>query len=255
MRELCPFGSDDKHSILNYYKSSFEYLGVDYQDKAILNIRANLWFPINGKISGKMMYYLKDETEPYIIENTFIDRSYPNKNIACISKRFGRRKTKKGIPIVFDSVDKLHEIVRIEIIWEISDFNEKVVVDYPVKFEKPQQDGIYSLWTYDKPLSIDNYKSGLKIIDGRLENDSNMSVYDDFYFMVLRNDSIVTVEELHKLDSNFRIDFDKLENLPLSVVNTLLHKSIEKIYYGDDSPEVVCFYRAELLLNDYTSYM
>lgn len=254
MRELCPFASlDDKHGILRYYKSSFEHLSIDCQGRAVLNIRADLWFPINGSISGKILYYLKDETEAYIIENTFTDRSYPNKNIVSISKRFGRRKAKRGIPIVFDSINELLKVVRIEIIWELNEFNEKVVVDYPVKFEKPQQDGIYSLWTYDKPLSTDNFKSGLEIIDGRLENESNMSVYDDFYFLALHNDSIVIAEELHKPDSNFRIDFDKFENLPVSVVNTLLHKSIEKIYYGDDRPEAVCFYHAELLLNDYTA--
>ncbi len=257
MRILCPcisISEDDKHSILKHYKNKFEYLGIDYPDKAILNIRADLWFPANAEINGTVRYYLKGETEPITVSNTFVERPYPNKNIASISKRFGRRKAKKGIPLVFDSVDELFRIEHIEVIWDIKDFGEKVVADYPVSFEEPQQDCIYSLWTYEKTvLSIGGKKSDLTVVDNRLESNSNMSVYDDFYFIALNNDSVVTIEELHKPDSNFRIDFETFENLPISIVNTILHKNIEKSISGDDSPEAIYFYHAELLLNDYTA--
>lgn len=255
MRELCPYASsDDKHSILRHYKSSFEHLGIDCQGKAILNIRADLWFPQNCEINGMILYYLKGETEPFTVKNTFVDRPYPNKNIVSISKRFGRRKTKKGIPLVFDSINELHRIERIEIIWDIMGTNEKVIAHYPIRFENQQQDGIYSLWSYETTvLSSGADKSGLKIIDGRLENEPNMSVYDDFYFLALHDGSISIVEELHRPDSKFRVDFDNLDNLPVSILNAVLHRNIRALASEDIGAAAIYFYYADLLLNDYTA--
>lgn len=255
MRELCQYISkDDNHSILKHYKNSFEYLGINYCGKAILNIRADLWFPLNAEINGTILYYLKGVSEPVKVEKTFVDRIYPNKKIVSISKRFGRKKSKKGIPLVFDSIEELCKIERIEIIWEIETFSEKVIVDYPVKFEQPRQDCIYSLWTYDKTiLSIEYKKSDLSIVDGKLESNSTMSVYDDFYFIAPYDDLIVVIEELHKPDSSYKIDFGKIENMPVSIVNTILQNKVKKEYSKTDNTEAVYFYHSELLLNDYTA--
>lgn len=257
MRELCPFSSDDKHSILKHYKSRFEHLNIDCSGKAVLVIRADLWMPADVSVYATIQYYLKDTSQPVNIGQMIADRPYPNKNIISISKRFGRRKTQKGIPLVFDSLDELRKIERIEIVWEIKDFDETVIIDYPVSFENPRQDCIYTLWSYDDTIVSNNKnKSSLtikRVFDGKLENAFTQSIYDDFYFLTLCNDKLTIIEELHNPNSQFRINFDSLETQPAPIVNAGLRNVAKNICSTANHVESVYFYHADLSLNDYTS--
>lgn len=256
MRELCSF-VDDKHSILKYYKPHFEHVNIDCSGKAVLNIRADLWMPVDVPIDGTIRYYLKDTSQPVNIEKTITTRPYPNKNIISISKRFGKRKAQKGIPLVFDSLDELRKIERIEIIWEIKAFDETVITDYSVRFEDSQQDCIYSLWTYDDTIISNNRnKSSLtirRVFDGRLESAFTRSIYDDFYFLTLCNDKLTVIEELHKPDSRFCIAFDNLAKQHMSIFNASLRNIAKNMCSDVKHIESVYFYHADLLLNDYTA--
>lgn len=247
MRELCRCDND----VLRFFYNEYTRLGIEYSEKAILNIRADLWFPCDAQIAASIFLYYKNETEPTHHDKLCIHRPYPNKKILNIGKRFGRKKTRGTIPIVFNSFEELCKLEKIEIVWKIYGTKEIVIADYPISFLPPIQDKIFSLWSYDNTInSINIGKSGLINVNGILKSEVTNSIYDDFYHLQVHEKYIDIIEEHHKENSDFRIDFENLEELSPQIINTILRSVLEQIYTNNSSNETVYYYRANLQLSD-----
>ena len=208
-------------------------LGIEYQGKAVLAVRADLWFPYssaNVTVTVSVAYYLKDNTTPYYIKKISAGKPYPNKGILSAVQHIGRKKTKEFIPVVFDSFEELKQVEKVEILWtvignETNYFAEYILAEYPVTFAEPEQKNVYGLHSYDiipndiikKALDRD---SGLEEIiqksfsqkDGKIVS-SIGSVYDNACFFLLDDDCMYTITELHSETSNLLLIQNLLANL------------------------------------------
>lgn len=262
---------------LPHYKRLYEHIGLDYKGQAVLHILADLWCPYEAdNITATISCYLKGQDTPLVVDKTFTERPYPNKKVVTISKRFGRKKTQEGIPVVFDSIEELLKVERVEIIWQIDTFqHEYVIADYPIQFAPPTQSNIYSLNTYERtPLSDERKKDNLIAANGRLENTSSVKTYyDDFYYIVVRkrtpilsadensnSDTSVTAieetigiaEELHGDKSPFRIDVTNLTSIPPCILDILQNEINEYVLMPKDMLTTIYYYHANVTLTDDT---
>jgi len=231
-------------------------LGIDYQGKAILAVRADLWFPYSSaNVTVSVAYYLKGDSTPHYIRKISAGKPYPNKGILSAVQRIGRKKTKEFIPIVFDNLKELKQVKKVEIFWtvigdETTDFAEYILAEYPVTFAEPEQKFIYGLHSYeiipndiikksmDKDSSLEEMiQQSFSEKNGKIIN-SNGSEYDDVCFYLFDNERLYKIKEMHYESKNLPL----LKNL-LAIAYSGMKQ--EKINAG-----LISYYRTSTKLND-----
>lgn len=144
----------------NAWKSNaaeLERLGIDYENNAVLLIDARLIEPY-GKtdISGEIRCFASDDDKDTVMPEIKLITS--PENTANIVAEINGKTTEYGIPIVFNSLEKLYDVNRIQIVWKI-DYNHPgtipdcIVIDYEVDFNEPVQKGIYGIKSVVKATS------------------------------------------------------------------------------------------------------
>ncbi|MDD3224608.1 MAG: hypothetical protein PHX70_07885 [Clostridium sp.] len=133
------------------------YPDINLQDKYILFIQSELWYPyLTKEICGNIKLIYENNIREY---KTKIIRPYPNKSIRVISMVNGRKVCSLGLPIVFDSYEDLKKVKSILIKWKIEiqnadNIKEKhyVQVLYNVDFKYVENKKIYSVYSQDTLL-------------------------------------------------------------------------------------------------------
>lgn len=239
-------------NVIQDFISEYERLDVDYKDKIMLNISANVYIPDKrcDKSTVCRIVGLSGDNVIFRTGNLKAHRSYPNKNILNAAMNYDRKRTKNFIPFSFDSLSELRKVNKIVILWYICSRNtypdEFMMMEYDVDFRDIVQDGCYNVYSYDIPF-CDNVSHEV------------YTEYDDVCMLSYRTD-IVTEKsvccvsyEWHKHlteNTNLSFDindiFDKFENV------------ISQCGWSDYSAERsvhICYYHQKVSLTDNQSIL
>lgn len=150
-------GSCRGYNFTKEFESEYDRLGIDYKNKISLNMCVDVWAPKGLMTSTDVVLYHDNEVL-HKIEEHHTHRPYPNKDVVNTAIRFGRKSTKRFIPLFFDNLNELRKINKIVIIHRVwypeSSVNEYCVVSYNVKFADKVQSGYYAFRSYDFPFGI-----------------------------------------------------------------------------------------------------
>lgn len=249
MRELCR-----QDNAWTFNDTEMKRLNINYEGKGVLALRADLWFPYSDNVKNvsdiSIAYYTKGNSNPFFLKKILVGRPYPNKGIVSAVTRVGRKQTKEFIPIVFDSLDELYKVERIEIIWNLNN-SEFVVVNYPISFAESKQKGVYCLQTYDVPCSvIAQNEDEFKIEDGKIVSEHS-SLYDDVCFFDIENDKVEIIGEVHTPESKFDIErFMANSIFPRISLVMLRHESEIKKEFFSSKAFVVYYSVNNIVLSD-----
>lgn len=160
------------------------YPGVNIDDKYVLFLKAELWFPFDyEEIDASVIFNYKNEhkTYPYKIRTP-----YPNKNIKQASMVNGRKVCDCGIPVLFDTYEELCELTSVDITWRISAFDSDddlnviyVRVHYDLEFTYEEGKRIYGL--YSKDNTLDSFS----VMEGKDYYEKSVSNYLNEFDVIL----------------------------------------------------------------------
>lgn len=229
---------DKQDNAFEFNDKELKRLDINYENKAILALSARLYFPYTNDVTASITCHFKDDSQPLII-NPVVGTPFPNNYVRVAQIRIGRKKTTSFIPIVFDSLDELYRVNRIEIVWSIKDI-EFIIVEYPVKFQKKAQKGVYGLSSYDSPISVmlKEYKEAKFKHENDVIVSDNDSVYDDVCCFLARNNAVKTTFQLHSNKSTLETD-----QLVTHIVNSVLKSRLHDVI-------AISYYRTNVELND-----
>lgn len=118
----------------------------------VVALKFMLYCPYHSDIKAKITIYRKNGAA-ISINDLKINTLYPNKNVFCANKRFGKRSSKRFIPVLFNSIDEIRDIHRIEVIWTVTDA-EYCILDYYINESDISGGGIYGI---EHEFCIDDY--------------------------------------------------------------------------------------------------
>lgn len=224
---------------------------ADYKDgQYVLWLVPELFFNFSSlEISGEIAILTKTGAKmdiPFLVRNP-----YPNKCIYQLSMKSGRKRL-YGIPLVFDSFEKLCEVSEIRIQWNI--FHsiyltdqalkpfmiclDQINVRYFISFTGDSKERYYTLYTRDKipevAESLEEANEYYKEFTLALEYDHNAlygkeGLIED---MLVEVSSLKEIqgegERLAKREAEIR-GFLKEVNVPHQTVMEYLHDDLEKI--------------------------
>jgi len=176
------------------------YPNVDLDDKFLLVINSDLFFPHSDEVSGEIILRSVDKKNDEVLftqkpVKTKIRKPYWNKYIRKISAQNGNRYCNIGIPYLFDSFEEMTLINEIFIIWRFSAF--ELMIKYDVSFERIEGINKYFMQCKDMPFeSMPDDEQSNKILMGYLNeydivlrHQNNTAVTD---FFLCREDMSVT---------------------------------------------------------------
>ncbi len=166
-----------------------------------------------------------------------VRKPYPNKGYNAIFMKQGRNVSKLGVPIIFDTFEKLEEVRQITCNWRVNceDVDYYIYVEYNVTFKKPLAESgrIYGLSSIDMPV-----QEGLK----RLGKESRVfKDYFDEYNCINHLVNCPDAKQLELLIVKGMDQSDRKENLMRDFHTELQKKLIIDIYHADEELEATSF--------------
>lgn len=185
-----------------------------------------------------------------------IRKPYPNKKYNVVSMIKGNKISELGIPLLFDTFDKLKEINRVSCRWKVNcgndtDFYLEVTYDLDYENSEDSKHRIYGIWSRD--LDINKI---IRNMEAKPGNDNSFwgKKFDEYEEIIIYQNS--------KDDQSFKVTYLKetddksndIEGKSLSTIfnNVSLHKFIEN---PDREFVINYFYSREKLVPSDCSWM
>jgi hypothetical protein len=151
--------------------------GKEAEYMFILVVNHNFYFPYGNKVKGGITLYKENDGAGAVVENTKTRSPYPNKNYRAISLRNWRSVCNIGVPLIFDSFEKLRAVRRVKVEWRMERGNIFAYV-FDVDFARSENENkrVYNLCGRDLP-SIDRKQLNSEPGGGIMYNLYNL--YDD----------------------------------------------------------------------------
>lgn len=201
------------------------YPDLDIKNKYILFIQSELWFPyeyVSIDADIKLIHNNYESTHPFEVRTP-----YPNKSVFLISMKNKKRFCNLGIPIVFDTIEKLDNLKSIKIFWNIKAeadngeiINFALDIQYDIAFEKVPGSHVYGIHTYDTPLNSYGYI-----------NDADYKKYG-FDRYLEQFDSVIMVESI-KDEMNFEFEIQALKGEDLN------EKELNKLFFDNWGTKII----------------
>lgn len=128
----------------------------EIKEKYILFLDFEYYNPGYHNLTGDLILTYKSG-EKYTMPTYKVRSPFPNKCWNVLSMRKGRKLSRRAIPLVFDSFEKLDEISHISCIWTTELGCEKFaisIISYDLNFIPSSEkiNNIYSIISYDLPV-------------------------------------------------------------------------------------------------------
>ncbi len=138
MMQLKENNIRSKESLIEEYKR----LGIAYENRAVLNVEAQLYMPYRHKAELKIEIIGDNFTRT--ASSSRLKYPYENGNMAAGVVMYSRLQSKEFIPFDF-SMEEFESIREVKIQWFVKDTGECAILTYPVVFEKTEGEKFYTL--------------------------------------------------------------------------------------------------------------
>lgn len=135
-----------------YVVNSTELQRLGIPKSNVVALRFMLYCPYHNDVEAKITIFRKNGVS-ININNLKINTPYPNTNVFCVNRKFGNRLSKHFIPVLFDSIEEIRDICRIEVIWKVTE-SEYYILDYYINDSDLSGDGIYGI---EHEFCVDEY--------------------------------------------------------------------------------------------------
>lgn len=231
-----------ENNAYNFYTNELARLDlVDqllYGSACAILLRATIKSPDMTDTKVFVSYYTKGDNTAHQI-NVTSGTPFPNKSLTSPVMRIGRKKTRKWIPIVFDSYAELSKIERLQITWYIPSMNHAVIINYHMRFKDPVQKGLYPVWTFEDLNYNLDYDETISKIHAKLYREDHG--YDNVSITMLK-DGIIS--ETHEFSGCTHAYSDAVFQKAKSELNPDI---LSKLLSGEGS---ICIYDSKDILKD-----